>query len=165
MAINVSARQLSQPDFTLGIATILRETDIDPAQLKLEVTESFAMDNPERTIYVLHGLRGVGVKIAIDDFGTGFTSLSYLKLFPVDCLKIDRSFVKDILTDANDKMIASSIIALSHSLGLYVVAEGVETQEQHDWLSSQGCDQMQGYLFSRPLPTNEALNYLKAALH
>ncbi len=155
LSINLSTRQLRQPDLAFVIGEIIRNNDLNPAMLEFEITETAAMENAEQTRYVLWALRGVGVRIAIDDFGTGYTSLNYLKLFPVQRLKIDRTFVKDILTDANDAAIATASISLAHSLGLDVVAEGVENREQLAFLKKHHCDNVQGYLFARPLPAAE----------
>jgi EAL domain-containing protein (putative c-di-GMP-specific phosphodiesterase class I) len=120
------------------------------------------MENPQEAIQVLAGLKRLGLMLAIDDFGTGYSSLSYLKLFPIDHLKIDRSFVADIETDLNDRAIAFGTIALAHSLGLRVIAEGVETEDQLDLLRANGCDEVQGFLFSKPLNSAAAFAYLHA---
>jgi EAL domain-containing protein (putative c-di-GMP-specific phosphodiesterase class I) len=120
--------------------------------LEIEVTESMLMDNVEGTIAILRDLKAMGVRLAIDDFGTGYSSLSYLKRFPLDTLKIDRSFIKDAPGDAGDAALTTSIIGMAHSLKLGVVAEGVELQSQYDFLRDRGCDVIQGYLVSRPMP-------------
>ena len=120
------------------------------------------MENPQEAVLILERLGRMGVTLAIDDFGTGYSSLAYLKLFPIDHLKIDRSFVADIETDLNDRAIAFGTIALAHSLGLRVIAEGVETQDQLDLLRSNGCDEVQGYLFSKPLTSAAAFSFLHA---
>ena len=161
MAVNVSARQLRRRDFVETVAGVLVESDLPPELLELEVTESVAMENPEESISLLQALRRMGVTIAIDDFGTGYSSLAYLKRLPIDNLKIDRSFVADIEHDLNDRAIAFGTIALAHSLGLSVIAEGVETEDQFDLLSGNGCDEIQGYLFSRPLAPDVALDFLR----
>ncbi len=162
MAVNVSARQLRRRDFCETVAGILAETGLPPEQLELEITESSVMENPEEAIEVLNRLVNMGVSLAIDDFGTGYSSLAYLKLFPIDHLKIDRSFVRDIEFDLNDRSIAFGTIALAHSLGLNVIAEGVESEDQLDLLSSNGCDEVQGYYFSKPLPGPAAFAFLHA---
>lgn len=156
MAVNLSARQLTNMELTHTVAEALGSTGIPPHLLELEITESAVMDKPEEAIKVLHALKRMGVTLAIDDFGTGHSSLAYLKLFPIDHLKIDRSFVCDIERDPNDAAIAVSTIALAHSLGLKVIAEGVETREQLELLRDKGCDEVQGFYFSRPLPADEA---------
>ncbi len=164
VAVNVSARQLRRRDFLEMVAGILVETDLPAEQLELEITESVAMENPEESIRLLRAIRQMGVSIAIDDFGTGYSSLAYLKLLPIDYLKIDRSFVADIEFDLNDRAIAFGTIALAHSLGLGVIAEGVETADQLELLRSNGCDQIQGYYFSKPLATEAAMAYLQRSV-
>ncbi|MBU5613458.1 GGDEF/EAL domain-containing response regulator [Geomonas azotofigens] len=161
VSVNLSARQFRQNNLPALLLEILRETGIAANLLELEITESSAMDNPAEAILHLRGLREMGVELAIDDFGTGYSSLSYLKLFPVHRLKIDRSFVQDIDTDTDDAEIAAATIALAHTLGKEVVAEGVETEAQCRFLLGQRCDIVQGYYFSRPLPPEEIVPYLK----
>lgn len=152
VAVNVSARQFNQDDFAEQVKSILRETGLPPEKLELELTESLIMQRPERVVAVMEELRAFGVKFSIDDFGTGYSSLSQLKRFPIDKLKIDQSFTQDIGADANGSTITSAIIALGRSMRLMVVAEGVETGEQQRFLATNGCQGMQGYLFSRPVP-------------
>jgi diguanylate cyclase (GGDEF)-like protein/PAS domain S-box-containing protein len=163
MAVNLSAHQLRNPAFASSVAEALEIHRIPPERLELEITESAAMDDPQATIEQLGRLRRMGIDLAIDDFGTGYSSLAYLKLLPIRRLKLDRSFVMDIEHDANDAAICSATIALAHSLGLGVVAEGVETEAQRDYLARLDCDIVQGYLFSRPLPAREAEAYLRRA--
>jgi diguanylate cyclase (GGDEF)-like protein len=151
IAVNLSTRQFLEPDLVLHVDAILAETGLDPAALELEITETLAMRNPEVTAANFRALRALGVRLSIDDFGTGYSSLSYLKRFPIDTLKIDRSFVRDIDTDSGDATIAETIIAMARSLGLRVVAEGVEREEQRRVLRDLGCDRAQGYLFQPPL--------------
>lgn len=155
VAVNLSARQFSATDLVPGIEQVLADTGLDPACLELELTESLFMSDVTPAVELLHRMKALGVKLSIDDFGTGYSSFSYLSRFPIDVLKIDRSFVNDITHDANDAAIVASIIALAHNLRLAVIAEGVETAEQLDYLRHQGCDEMQGYYFSRPLPVQE----------
>jgi diguanylate cyclase (GGDEF)-like protein len=155
VAVNLSARQFGDPALIGGIESVLADTGLDPACLEIELTESLFMSEVTPAVDLLHRMKALGVNLSIDDFGTGYSSLSYLSRFPIDVLKIDRSFVADITDDANDAAIVSSIIALAHNLKLSVIAEGVETAEQLDYLRSQGCDQMQGYYFSRALPAAE----------
>jgi diguanylate cyclase (GGDEF)-like protein/PAS domain S-box-containing protein len=152
IALNLSARQCHYDDLLPAIDRLLACHGIATAQLELEVTESAAMHDPEATASLLYQLRSRGIKLAIDDFGTGYSSLSYLKLFALDRLKIDRSFVKDIETDPNDAVIVSATVALAHSLGLEVIAEGVETEAQAQFLRANGCDEAQGYWYGRPMP-------------
>ncbi len=151
VAVNLSARQFQQQDLVETVARILKETDLDPRWLEIEITEGIAMQNADYTNVLLRGLKSMGVKVALDDFGTGYSSLSYLKKFPIDTLKIDQSFVRDLTTDPNDAAIANAVIVLAHSLKLKVVAEGVETREQETYLREHHCDISQGFLFSNPL--------------
>ncbi|KIF82237.1 putative bifunctional diguanylate cyclase/phosphodiesterase [Noviherbaspirillum autotrophicum] len=151
MAVNLSTRQFGQQDIVSTVLNALAESGCSPSWLELEITESVIMDNPQAATETLQRLSDMGVHLSIDDFGTGYSSLSYLKRFPIDALKIDRSFVRDITVDADDAAIAQAVIALAHSLKLKVIAEGVETAEQLAFLRKQGCDQIQGYYVSQPL--------------
>lgn len=151
VAVNVSARQFQHENLVAVLNAALGSSGVAPQQLHVEVTESGVMSSPEATIVTLRALKALGVLISLDDFGTGYSSLNYLKRFPIDSLKIDRSFVADLTTSAEDAAIALMVISLAHSLGQTVVAEGVETQAQLDFLRRHNCDEMQGYLFSRPL--------------
>jgi hypothetical protein len=150
--VNLSARQCHGPGLLPHLDRLLHSQGINPALLELEITESAAMQDPERSRALLVELRSRGIKVAIDDFGTGYSSLSYLKLFELDRIKIDRGFVKDIESDPDDAVIVAATIALAHSLGLEVIAEGVETEAQRDFLRAKQCDEAQGYLFARPMP-------------
>ncbi|KRB89115.1 sensor domain-containing protein [Noviherbaspirillum sp. Root189] len=152
VAVNLSARQFKHQDIVKVVSHVLEQTGCRPDWLELEITESVVMENPEAAAATLHKLSDMGVHLSIDDFGTGYSSLSYLKRFPINSLKIDRSFVRDITTDADDAAIAKAVIALAHSLKMRVIAEGVETAEQLAFLREQQCDEMQGYLLSRPVP-------------
>ncbi len=152
VAVNVSARQFRQADFVEQVLAVLKATGADPHRLKLELTESLLISHVDNVIDKMFALKAKGVGFSLDDFGTGFSSLSYLKRLPLDQLKIDQSFVRDVLTDPNDAAIAKTIIALGQSLGLGVIAEGVEIAEQRDFLRDAGCHAYQGYFFSRPLP-------------
>jgi diguanylate cyclase (GGDEF)-like protein len=156
VAVNLSGQHF-RPDNNLleVISKVLQDTGVEPDHLELELTESVIMQNAEFTIEVLSRLQSIGVKIAIDDFGTGYSSLSYLKHFPVNTIKIDRCFVQDITTDRHDATISLAIIDLAHSLNLKVIAEGVETDDQIQFLKEHNCDQFQGYFFSPPLPASE----------
>jgi diguanylate cyclase (GGDEF)-like protein len=151
MSVNLSMRQLADEGLTREIAAVLRETGLDPDLLELEVTESMIMNNSERAVRVLTAIKALGVRLAIDDFGTGYSSLAHLKRFPIDTLKVDRSFIREIPHDAEDRAIAEAIIAMGKTLSLTVVAEGVETPEQQAFLSDRSCDEMQGYFFSTPV--------------
>ncbi|MDP3537489.1 MAG: EAL domain-containing protein [Azonexus sp.] len=162
LAVNVSARQLRRRDFCETVAGALAESGLPAELLELEITESSVMENPQEAILILERLGRMGISLAIDDFGTGYSSLAYLKLFPIDHLKIDRSFVADIEHDLNDRAIAFGTIALAHSLGLNVIAEGVETEDQLELLRANGCDEVQGYLFSKPLNSAAAFAFLHA---
>jgi EAL domain-containing protein (putative c-di-GMP-specific phosphodiesterase class I) len=155
LAVNLSARQCHGPGLLPHLDRMLHSHGINPALLELEITESAAMQDPERSRALLIELRSRGIKVAIDDFGTGYSSLSYLKLFEIDRIKIDRGFVKDIESDPDDAVIVAATIALAHSLGLEVIAEGVETEAQRDFLRAKQCDEAQGYLFARPMPIAE----------
>jgi diguanylate cyclase (GGDEF)-like protein/PAS domain S-box-containing protein len=152
VAVNLSSRQLHEPDFVEMVVSILRESGLPPACLKLEVTESSVIQNPELCISKMKMLRAHGVTFSIDDFGTGYSSLSYLKRFPIDTLKIDRSFISDAMSSKGDQEIVKTIIAMARNLNIDAVAEGVETQEQKDFLASYGCNSMQGFFFAHPVP-------------
>jgi diguanylate cyclase (GGDEF)-like protein len=161
VAVNLSARQFSSPNLVAELREVLDHTGLPPSLLEIELTESLFMSDVNLAVDLLHSMKALGVKLSIDDFGTGYSSLSYLSRFPIDVLKIDRSFVNDITRDANDAAIVDSIIALAHNLKLAVIAEGVETAEQLAYLREHGCDEMQGYFFSRPLPAQEFEQLLK----
>jgi EAL domain-containing protein (putative c-di-GMP-specific phosphodiesterase class I) len=152
VAVNVSAHQFRQSDFVNQVLQVLHKTGANPQRLKLELTESLLVDNIETTIETMITLKASGIGFSLDDFGTGYSSLQYLKRLPLDQLKIDQSFVREVLLDANDAAIARTIVALSKGLGLGVIAEGVETVAQRDFLAAAGCHAYQGYLFGRPLP-------------
>jgi diguanylate cyclase (GGDEF)-like protein/PAS domain S-box-containing protein len=155
MAVNLSARQFQNSDLPAQIAAALEETGLAPEDLELEITESVAMHNSERTLQMLRRLREMGVRIAVDDFGTGHSSLNYLRSFPIDSVKIDQGFVHEIETSAADRAIVSAVIRMAHGLALRVTAEGVETEEQLAYLREQGCEEVQGFLFGRPKPAGE----------
>ncbi|MBK8535442.1 MAG: EAL domain-containing protein [Candidatus Competibacteraceae bacterium] len=155
VAVNLSGRQFRQDDLAEMVRGLLEETGFDPACLELELTESILMHHTEDNIATLKSFKGMGARLAIDDFGTGYSSLSYLQRFPVDVLKIDRAFVKDLPGDTSSAAIVDAIVTLAHGLGLEVVAEGVETVEHQDFLHAHGCDIGQGFLFGRPMPLTE----------
>jgi diguanylate cyclase (GGDEF)-like protein/PAS domain S-box-containing protein len=155
IALNISARQFRQDDLPALLRQTLEETGIDGASLEFELTESMVMHDVENAITTLRELKQLGIALALDDFGTGYSSLAYLKRFPIDTLKIDRSFVRDIDSEPDDAAIAHAVIAMAHSLGLHVTAEGVENEAQLDLLRRYECDEFQGFLFSRPVPAEE----------
>lgn len=155
LAVNVSARQFRQPEFVAQVNQVLTETGADPTRLKIELTESILIDNVADTIARMQALKALGVRFSADDFGTGFSSLSYLKRLPLDQLKIDHAFVRDIASDPSDAAIMQTIVTLGKILGLDVIAEGVETEAQLDRLIEFGCFAYQGYLFAEPLPLAE----------
>jgi len=160
ISVNVSARQFRQPALIDVIQRTVRETGVNPTALGIEITESALMDDPEAAAATLLRLKEMGLTISIDDFGTGYSSLSYLKRFPIDSLKIDRSFVRDIATDPDDAAIVTAIITMAQSLKIDVIAEGVETEEQLNFLRNRGCDAAQGYYFSRPVPAEQVRQWL-----
>jgi diguanylate cyclase (GGDEF)-like protein len=164
MAINVSAMEFRSEKFLANLFDILRETGLDPILLEIELTESVLMKHAESAAAILHALRGRGVRVAIDDFGTGYSSLSYLRKFPVDGLKIDRSFVRQISSHGVDAPIVTAVIAMARALRLRVVAEGVETAEELAFLRAQDCDEAQGYYFSRPVPAEEFARLLRTGI-
>jgi len=158
LAVNVSARQFRQPDFVDLVLEVLEKSGIDPHKLKLELTESLVLDNITDSIDKMQALRSAGIRFSLDDFGTGQSSLTYLKRLPLDQIKIDQSFVRDISTEPNDAAIVRTIIGMANNLGLNVIAEGVETEQQRDFLERNGCHAHQGYLFGKPVPIEEFQN-------
>jgi len=161
LSLNLSVKQLEKPHFIEQLKRFLAEHDFDPRFLELEVTESQIMQNPEAAIDALNTVKSLGISLAVDDFGTGYSSLSYLKRLPIDKLKIDRSFIKELPEDSEDAAIVKAIIALAKSLSIDLIAEGVETEEQKEFLLHEGCQNIQGYLYSRPLPLKEFEEFLK----
>ncbi len=155
LAVNLSGRQFLHFNLLKQIENALRTTGFPPRDLDFEITETIAMHNAEESVGVMRQLKSMGAGVLLDDFGTGYSSLSYLKRFPIDVLKIDKSFVRDIPEDANDLAIVSAIIAMAHALGLKVIAEGVETEAQWHFLRDCGAQHAQGYFFGRPLPPSE----------
>jgi len=165
LAVNLAGAQLRQPNLVKRIEQLLDECGLTPESLQLDITENFSMSQAEEALQVLHQLKRLGVQLAIDDFGTGYSSLSYLKRLPLDILKIDKSFIRGLPDDPHDAAIARAIIALGRSMQLTVIAEGVETQAQQLFLASEGCEQIQGYIVSLPLPPSEfAATFLRIAL-
>jgi len=161
VAINVSAQQLKEENFAYHVEELIQQSGIDPHLLEIEITETALIEDPEMAINTLKAIKALGISIAIDDFGTGYSSLAYIKRLPVDILKVDLSFVRDIGKDHKTEAIIRSTISLAHNLGLRVVAEGVETIEQVDFLRAAQCDIFQGYYFSKPLPAEELVIYLR----
>ena len=162
VSINLSAVQFRQKNLVQRIADMVEATDVDPGNIEFEITESMLMENPDQAVRAMRGLAELGFSLAIDDFGTGFSSLAYLKKFPVDCLKIDKSFVSDMMDDPDYATITSSIIKLAHSLNLRVVAEGVETSQQASFLLEEQCDLVQGYFYGKPTSAEELSQRLSA---
>jgi EAL domain-containing protein (putative c-di-GMP-specific phosphodiesterase class I) len=161
VAVNISSRQFQQPNFLSIVAQVLQETELEPHYLELEITETTVMQDASLTRTILRELQQIGIYVAMDDFGTGYSSLSYLKKFPFHTIKIDQYFIRDLSLDPQARAIVTAIIALGQGLGLTVVAEGVETQEQLYCLQSLQCEEMQGYLFSRPLSVEQATELLQ----
>jgi EAL domain-containing protein (putative c-di-GMP-specific phosphodiesterase class I) len=162
MAVNLSTAQFLDQELPSDVKRIVEHSGIDPRFLTLEVTESMLLKDIDNKIDMLKRLKELGIKLAIDDFGTGYSSLSYLRKLPLDELKIDKSFMLALSEDKNSRAIVSTMIFLSHKLGLLTVAEGVETEEQLRFLQNEGCDQYQGFLFSQPLPESELFELLPA---
>jgi EAL domain-containing protein (putative c-di-GMP-specific phosphodiesterase class I) len=160
VAVNVSGRQMQRQNLYVTVAAAIEASGVDPALLEVEMTESVLLENTADAKAVLQGLKALGLSVAIDDFGTGYSSLSYLKVFPIDTLKVDRSFVREVPHDPNDAAIVRAIVAMARTLGLRVVAEGVETGPQFEFLRELGCHQMQGYLFSPPVPPDRFAAFL-----
>jgi diguanylate cyclase (GGDEF)-like protein/PAS domain S-box-containing protein len=161
ISVNISSLQFRPKSLVETIARVLRVSGLDPRWLEIELTESAIMKNMEESSSILRELKQMGLRVAIDDFGTGYSSLAYLKRFPLDILKIDRSFIRDIPGDRDNEAIAAAIIAMAHSLNLEVIAEGVEKEDQLEFMRAHGCDQVQGYIFSRPLPGEKMKEYLE----
>lgn len=161
LSVNVSAKQFRQADFVAQVHAAIQSHDIDPKLIKLELTETMLLDDIEKTIETMKELNETGIRLSLDDFGTGYSSLQYLKRLPLDQLKVDQSFVRDIATNNSDVTIVRTIISMAQSLGLEVIAEGVETEEQRHFLLANGCTHYQGYLFSKPVPIEEFESLLK----
>jgi EAL domain-containing protein (putative c-di-GMP-specific phosphodiesterase class I) len=162
MAINLSPRQFADEHLLRDIDEALAASGMSPVLLQIEVTESMVMRNVARAVHVLDAIQSRGIRLAIDDFGTGYSSMSLMKQFPIDTIKIDRSFVRDLPHDSEDQAIAQAIISMGKALGMTIIAEGVETLEQEAFLRDHDCDEMQGYLFSKPLPAKELGHLLRA---
>jgi len=161
IAVNLSATQFRQQDLVPQLAAILKSTGFDPKYLELEITESVVMQDPDKVVMKLEALRRMGIRLAIDDFGTGYSSLGYLKRFPINNLKVDRSFVRDLAHSSDDVAITRAVIAMAHSLGMNVIAEGVELKEQFDVLREEGCDEFQGWLCRPALAEEDLLHFIR----
>jgi EAL domain-containing protein (putative c-di-GMP-specific phosphodiesterase class I) len=161
VAVNLSASQFSHDQLVPKLTEILKSTGTDPGILELEITESMVMHDPEQAVQLMHKLRAMGVRLTIDDFGTGYSSLGYLKRFPINSLKVDRSFVRDLPHSADDIAITRAVIAMAHSLQMSVIAEGVELKEQLDVLRNEGCDEFQGFLCRPPLIEEELIRFVR----
>jgi len=164
VAVNISPVHFQRSNFVAGISAMLSKHGLDAELLELEITETVLLNNAERAIDTLHQLKRLGVKIAIDDFGTGFSSLNYLKRLPIDKVKIDRTFVQEIISDLHDAAITQGIISMAHHLRLKVIAEGVETEPQFAFLKKSHCDEFQGYYFAKPMPFAELQDFLRARM-
>lgn len=165
VAVNISGRQFRQIDLPGVIDRVLKKTGLEAKYLELELTESLLIENVEKVVETMYALKDRGIKLSIDDFGTGYSSLSYLKQFPVDKLKIDRSFISEMASNHNDAAITKAIINLGHSLNLQVLAEGVENEYQRDFIISHGCDYAQGYFYKAPDTPDKIIEYLSSVGH
>ncbi|QKS30629.1 MAG: EAL domain-containing protein [Candidatus Accumulibacter similis] len=155
ISVNLSAAQLHDPDLLVTLRRAIAEHGVNPAMIELELTESLLMEDVTLTIDLLQAIKALGISLSVDDFGTGYSSLNYLHRFPIDKLKIDQSFVRNMLDDPDDLAITKAVIGLGHTLGLRVVAEGVEQTEEMRVLAAAGCDELQGYLFGKPMPADD----------
>jgi EAL domain-containing protein (putative c-di-GMP-specific phosphodiesterase class I) len=164
IAVNLTARQFSDEHLLPDIASILKATAMDARLLEIEIHESLLIHDVEKTLQILTGLKAMGIRIAIDDFGTGYSSLSTLQRFPLDTIKIDRSFIRDIATLTKDSSLTDAIIAMGKSLSLTVVAQGVETKEQAEFLREHACDELQGFYFKKPLPAGQFAELLQVEM-
>jgi EAL domain-containing protein (putative c-di-GMP-specific phosphodiesterase class I) len=164
MAVNISAMEFRGKNFLEGVFAVLKDTGLDPKFLELELTESVLMKRPQSTESILKTLRAKGVQVSVDDFGTGYSSLSYLQKFPIDALKIDQSFVRQITMAPNETSIVTAVISMARSLKLRVVAEGVETQDELAFLQAHQCDEAQGYYFSRPVTAQQFAKLLEVGI-
>jgi len=161
ISVNVSPRQFHQSDFIKRLQYILNETKADPGKLCLELTEGIVIENMDDTIEKMLDIKKLGVHFSIDDFGTGYSSLAYLKRLPLNTLKIDQSFVRDVTTNTNDAVIVEAILSMAKHLGFKTIAEGIETKDQVDFLNKSGCHAYQGYYFSKPLPVDEFIHFIE----
>lgn len=161
MAVNISALHFQEPCFLKHVKKVLKQTELSPVYLEIEITENCLLNDINKSIEVMQELKKMGVRIAIDDFGTGYSTFNYLKLLPIDALKIDRTFIRDLENDANGQLIVAAIINLVHDLGIQVIAEGVETKEASRLLAQKNCDGLQGYLFSKPVVHTDAVGLIR----
>jgi EAL domain-containing protein (putative c-di-GMP-specific phosphodiesterase class I) len=161
ISVNVSPRQFRDPNFTKAVMNALSSNDLAPERLELEITERLLLDNSIETAEILRELDRAGVRLSVDDFGTGYSALSYLKSYPFDTLKIDKTFVQDVMKEPEDAALVRAIINMAHSLGLTIIAEGVEDEAQTHFLKQEGCDFAQGYFYSHPLPAGEFTEWLR----
>ena len=164
MAVNISPRQFRDPNLVRTVRRAIREAGIDPTQLEVEITETMLMEDADAAAFTVQRLHELGIRLAIDDFGTGYSSLNYLKRFPIDTVKIDRSFVMEIPGNPDDIAITAAVISMAHRLNLVVVAEGVETAEQLEFLTEHDCEYGQGYYFAKPLPLTEVQRFFDPAV-
>jgi EAL domain-containing protein (putative c-di-GMP-specific phosphodiesterase class I) len=155
VAVNLSGRDFQNIALASKVSGLVREAGLDPSLVEIEITESVAMHDFQKTLHILQGLRAEGMRVAIDDFGTGYSSLAYLKRFPIQTLKIDRAFIKDMMDDPQDRAIVNAIIVMAHAMNMEVLAEGVERPDQLEYLLEKGCDRAQGYHFGKPVPAEE----------
>jgi diguanylate cyclase (GGDEF)-like protein/PAS domain S-box-containing protein len=160
MSVNLSPKQFQDTELVAQIGSILKETEVDPGRIYMEITENMAVSDVDLTLHMMQGIEETGVRISIDDFGTGYSSLAYIKRFTAHEIKIDKSFVEDLPDDPGDRAIVQAVVTMAHNIGMWVVAEGVETREQVEYLKSIGCDAVQGYFYSKPLPIEELFGYL-----
>lgn len=160
VAVNISGQHFGREDFVQEIFTVLGDTGLEPKYLDLEVTETAIMVSPERATHNLNQLKAAGIKVSLDDFGTGYSSLSYLQRFPLDAVKIDISFIRNVVTNPNDAMLVNAIISMANNLKLKTIAERVEDKSQLEFLKEKGCNMVQGYFFSPPVPAREVANLL-----
>lgn len=161
ISVNVSPRQFRDPGFTNAVMGALSNNSLAPERLELEITERLLLDNSIETAEILRELDRAGIRLSVDDFGTGYSALSYLKSYPFDTLKIDKSFIQDVMKEPEDASLVRAIINMAHSLGLTIIAEGVEKESQTNFLKQEGCDFAQGYFYSRPLPAGEFSEWLR----
>ncbi|HDZ36734.1 MAG TPA: EAL domain-containing protein, partial [Marinobacter sp.] len=162
ISVNVSPRQFRDPGFTNAVMQALSNNNLAPERLELEITERLLLDNSSETAEILKAMDRAGIRLSVDDFGTGYSALSYLKSYPFDTLKIDKTFIQDVTKAPEDGALVRAIISMAHSLGLTIIAEGVETEQQTHFLKQEGCDFAQGYFYSHPLPEKEFTEWLKS---
>jgi len=165
ISVNISGKQFQEDNFLKKISNIIEDSSLNPKWLELEITENVLMHHAQITAEILHEIKEMGVRLSMDDFGTGYSSFNYLKSFPLDIIKIDKSFIDEIPQNPNDAAIVNAIISMAHNLNLHVVAEGVELKQQQIFLRDHGCDEIQGYYYSRPLPAKEFAEFFEKSIH